>query len=115
MSVSITLSDSLVEQLQSKAAGQDLSVEELAVQILNDAVAATEETFATPEEIAARIRATPPNPASIRPATGSLADALEKAPDDPSCHLETWSRAWAAVDAEMQAVTRANSAAEGRS
>jgi len=38
-----------------------------------------------PEMIALveRIKATPPNPATIRPATGSLAEALQNAPEDP--------------------------------
>ncbi|HUY35217.1 MAG TPA: hypothetical protein VMV69_20900 [Pirellulales bacterium] len=114
MSVIITLSDPLAAQLQSKAAAEDLSVEDLAIRILHDAAEATEEVFATPEEVVARIRATPPNLANIRPATGSLGDVLENAPDDPGFDLDTWSRDWMAVDAEMKTVTRANSAAEGR-
>ena len=49
------------------------------------------------------IKAEPPNPAAIRPATGSLAEALQNAPEDPDFDLETWTRQWEAVEAEMKA------------
>ncbi|MEW6402534.1 MAG: hypothetical protein AB1649_12095 [Chloroflexota bacterium] len=49
-----------------------------------------------------RIKVTPPNPAAIRPATGSLAEALQNAPEDPDFDLETWTRQWAAIEAEMK-------------
>jgi prevent-host-death family protein len=61
-----------------------------------------------------RIKATPPNPAAIRPATGSLAEALQNAPEDPDFDLETWTRQWAAIEAEMKAIDRADDIAEGR-
>jgi len=69
-----------------------------------------------PEMIALveRIKATPPNPATIRPATGSLAEALQDAPEDPDFDLETWTRQWDAIEAEMKAIDRANDIAEGR-
>ena len=69
-----------------------------------------------PEMIALveRIKATPPNPATIRPATGSLAEALQNAPENPDFDLETWTRQWDAVEAEMKAIDRANDIAEGR-
>jgi len=61
-----------------------------------------------------RIKATPPNPAAIRPATGSLAEALQNAPEDPDFDLETWTRQWAAIEAEIKAIDRADDIAEGR-
>jgi prevent-host-death family protein len=61
-----------------------------------------------------RIKATPPNPAAIRPATGSLAEALQNAPEDPDFDLETWTRQWDAIEAEMKAIDRADDIAEGR-
>lgn len=61
-----------------------------------------------------RIKATPPNPAAIRPASGSLAEALQNAPEDPDFDLETWTRQWEAVEAEMKAIDRADDIAEGR-
>ena len=61
-----------------------------------------------------RIKATPPNPAAIHPATDSLADLLRDAPQDPNFDLETWTRQWNAIEAEMQAIDRADDIAEGR-
>ena len=61
-----------------------------------------------------RIKATPPNPAAIRPATGSLAEALQNAPEDPDFDLATWTRQWNAIEAEMKAIDRADDIAEGR-
>jgi hypothetical protein len=48
-----------------------------------------------------------------RPATGLLAEALKNAPHDPDFDLETWTKEWAAVEAEIKAITRANDIAEG--
>ena len=61
-----------------------------------------------------RIKATPPNPAAIHPATASLAELLQDAPEDPDFELETWTRQWAAIEAEMKAIDRADDIAEGR-
>jgi len=64
--------------------------------------------------LAERIQAAPPNPAAIRPAAGSLAEALRNAPEDPDFDLETWTRQWEAVEAGMKAMERADDIAEGR-
>lgn len=61
-----------------------------------------------------RIKATPPNPAAIRPAAGSLAEALQNAPEDPDFDLESWTQQWQAIEAEIKAVDRADDIAEGR-
>ena len=61
-----------------------------------------------------RIKATPPNPAAIHPATASLAELLQNAPEDPDFDLETWMRQWDAIEAEMKAIDRADDIAEGR-
>ena len=61
-----------------------------------------------------RIKATPPNPAAIHPATASLAELLQDAPEDPDFDLESWTRQWAATEAEMKAIDRADDIAEGR-
>jgi plasmid stability protein len=95
MAITITLPDEIEIQLQRKAQGQHLSVEELALEILGHALE-TEEPFPTPEEVVAKIQATPPNPHNIRPAGGSLAGALRNAPDDPDFDLVAWNREWAA-------------------
>jgi hypothetical protein len=116
MSVTITLSDELVTKLQVRAETQHLSLTELVSTILATAldVENQQDDYPTPEEVVTKIKATPPNPASIRPATGSLAEALQNAPHDPDFDLETWTKGWAAVETEMKTITRANNIAEGR-
>jgi prevent-host-death family protein len=69
-----------------------------------------------PEMIALveKIKATPPDPNSIHPATASLAEALKNAPQDPDFDLESWTRQWNEIEAEMKAIDRADDIAEGR-
>jgi hypothetical protein len=112
MAITITLDDDLVAGLENKAKNQQLSVEQCAIGILMEAVEQSESE--TLEEIVARIRATPPNPSLIRPATGNLADSLIASPDDPCFDLESWKRQWSVVEAELKAITRADDVAEGR-
>ena len=99
--------------LKDKAKAQQLSVEELALGILGHALE-NDELFPTPEEVVAKIQATPPDPRNIRPASGSLAEALQTASTDPKFDLAEWNSAWASVEAEMKMITRANTIAEGR-
>jgi hypothetical protein len=60
------------------------------------------------------IKATPPNPAAIHPASASLAEALQNASADPGFDLESWTHQWAAVEAEIKAIDRADDIAKGR-
>lgn len=72
--------------------------------------------FSQAEELSlllAEVRATPSNPAAIRPAKGSLAEALRAAPDDPEFDLGQWQRNWDVAEAEMKAITKENDLAEG--
>ncbi len=81
------------------------------LEILGEALE-KEEIFPSLEEVVAKIQATPPNPHSLRPAKGSLADALRNAPEDPHFNLAEWNEKWSEVEAEMKALTRANIIAE---
>ena len=65
-----------------------------------------ESVFPSLEEVVAEIRAIHPNPASLRPASGSLAEALRDAPDDPDFDLSVWNQEWAMVEAEMKMMSR---------
>lgn len=116
MSITITLPDDLVTKLKSRADNQNLPLADLAINILTAALESDAEANddPTPEEVVAQIKAIPPNPAAIRPATGSLAEALQNAPRDPDFDLDAWTKQWAAVEAEMKAITQANDMAEGR-
>jgi hypothetical protein len=112
MAMTITLEDNLVAELKDRAKKQQLSVEQLVIRILTDAMASFEPV--TPREAVARVQATPPNPALVRPATADLTDLLHAAPSDPGFNLENWKRQWSDIEAEMKAITRANDIAEGR-
>lgn len=113
MTVTITLTDEMEAQLQRRAELQRRSAEDVALEILGNALA-WEAVFPTPKEIVAKIKTTPPNPRGIRPARGSLAEALRHAPHDPDFDLGAWNREWVAIEAEMKATTCANDVAEGR-
>lgn len=115
MPITITLPAELEENLQAKAEAQQRPLDELIVDILASAVEAeADEEWPSLEEVVAEIKALPPNPAAIRPATASLADLLENAPEDPDFDLETWTQQWNAIEAEMKARDRADDIAEGR-
>ncbi|MCZ7571402.1 MAG: Arc family DNA-binding protein [Ardenticatenaceae bacterium] len=113
MAITITLPEEIESKLQRRAETQHRSIEELALDILNDALQ-QEESVHSLDDVVARIQATPPNPRSIRTAQGSLAEALRSAPEDSDFDLATWKRDWAAVEAEMKAVTRTDDITEGR-
>jgi len=61
-----------------------------------------------------QIKTAPPNPAAFRPATGSLAEALQNSPTDPDFDLESWTRQWEAIEAEIKTIDKADDMAEGR-
>lgn len=115
MPITITLPAELEENLQAKAEAQQRPLAELIVDILAGAVE-SEENDDLPglEEVVAEIRALPPNPAAVRPATASLAELLENAPEDPSFDLASWTRQWQTIEAEMKSRDRADDIAEGR-
>jgi len=122
MEITLRLPDVLAAKLASAAQAQRCSTEEVAVELLAQALEAEAELpdYVPPtlEEVVARIRATPPNPEMVRPPSGSLGEYLAAsiAAEDPNepFDLAEWNRQWAAVEAEMKAMTRANDLAEGR-
>lgn len=112
MTITIELAESVLAGLKQEAVRQHVTVEELAGKILETAV--EESSAESLEDLVARIKATPPDPAMTRPAKGDLAEALMASQDDPEFDLEEWKRNWAAVEREMAEVTRRDDIAEGR-
>jgi plasmid stability protein len=110
--MTITLEEDLFAELKERASKHHLSVEELVIRILTGAMASSE--TATPREVVARVQATPPDPAQVRPATADLTALLRAAPGDPCLDPESWKRQWSDIEAEMKSSTRANDTAEGR-
>ncbi len=125
MEITITLPDFIATKLQTKAQLQRRSKEEIAVELLDQALDAglALSDYIPPalDELVARIRATPPNPANQfdeRAMMQGLGECLQASiaaedPNEPFDEAE-WKRQWAAVEAEMKAITRANDLAEGR-
>ena len=122
MEITLNLPDLLATKLQTEARAQQRPTEEVAVELLDQALDVDQEPpdYVPPslEEVVARIRATPPNPKMVRPPEGSLGEYLATSiaaedPNEPFDEAE-WKRQWAAVEAEMKAMTRANDLAEGR-
>jgi hypothetical protein len=100
--------------LKHRAEEKEMSVDDLVIDLLVNALTNELEDYPSLEEVVARIKASPPNPANIHPATASLAELLLNAPEDPDFDLETWKRDWANVEAEIKAIERANDITEGR-
>ncbi len=114
MPATITLPDELASKLEAWANSLHQALDKLVIDIVADALEEEPDAFPTLEEVVAKIKATPPDPTSFHPATGSLAEALADSPLEPSFDEEEWHREWAKVEAEMKAMTRANDIAEGR-
>lgn len=136
MTLTITLPEKIAEQLQRKAKERHLSVVEVAMDILQAALDEDsnfhpstenrevlggetdddkEDSFPSPEKVVAKFMALPPEQENVRPAQGSLAAALRNKPYNPDFDFDEWNRQWAAVEAEIKSITRANAIAEGQS
>lgn len=112
MVIQISLSDDIAEYVQSCAESQGISPDQFIVDMVTRAIKA--EVDLPLEKLVAQIQIMPPNQASIRPAHGSLLEALQAGPNDPDFDQPAWEREWANVEAEMKAVTQANDIAERR-
>ncbi len=109
--MTITLPQELNDKLLEEAKTRDAEVEEVALDILRQALFPQTELDAV-EGVVKQIQAA--GPSKLRPATGSLADALRDAPEDPDFDLEEWTKQWQSVEEEMRIITRQNDVAEGR-
>ncbi len=116
MTTTITLPDRLAEQLQQQATVRHRSVEALVIEYVEAALSdETNDEEESLEALVARIKAMPPNPLSIIPAQGNLAEvlqALEAMEDDVD--VEAQSAALRAAEEELRAINRADDIAEGR-
>lgn len=132
MQITLTVPDSVAERLERQATHLNKSIDELAYEIFNDGLGEDEDsehdtefqvdesdTFITEmEELVARIKATPVNPASIVLATQSLAEVeavWQAMAKDPSAMApDEWDRMWAEFEQQMKLQDRADDIAEGR-
>lgn len=110
MGITLTLPETLSVKLERRAKLRRQSVEHIAFTILDESLDQSD-TERELEALVARIKALPPNPNAIRPATGSLAEYLAQsiASEDPNEEFdqEEWQRECDAMEAEMKAAERA--------
>ncbi len=112
MMMQISLPDDIAEYVQSCAEARGVSPDQFVSDIVTQAIQA--EAPLPLETFIAQIQNMPPNPASIRPAHGSLLEALQIGPDDPDFDREAWEQEWERIEAEMKTIARANNNADGR-
>ena len=120
MPLTITFPDELATALRARAEAFDQPVEQFTINFLSHTFnGAThyepiveeqghkeEDKELTLEELVAKIKATPPNPAMIQYPTESLLEyLLESTPEpDPNFDIEEWEHEWAKVEAELEAL-----------
>lgn len=113
MTTTITLPDRLIDQLQQLASIRQSSVEALVIEYVEAALNdESDEEKESLEALVARIKAMPPNLASIIPAQGNLAEVLrDMIAGEPDQEVLA---ALAAAEKELREINRADDIAEGR-
>lgn len=111
MRMTIELPDDLEMPLRRAADAQHRPAEEVALDILR---AGLLDDLPDLDAVVADIRAPAPNSAALRPARGSILDALADEPAGDRLDLAAWQEAWAGVEAELVGLTWADDRAEGR-
>lgn len=135
MALTITLSEALSERLQAHAAETHSSPDSLVEALLTDALPpvktngmtangtqlaqdADDESHPTLAEVVAMIKATPPNPDAIHPATKTAAQLIaELEANPPSDELLTFEEMWPhwqGFEQELKAMDQADAISEGR-
>ncbi len=105
MSLRIDLPDELAGELAQRATQQRRTVQEVVIDLLNGLLGIEKnDEFETLEQVVARIQSLPRNPAALRPAQGSLADALRRTSTNEDFDLEEWNQEWAKVEAELRSL-----------
>lgn len=123
MPTTITLPDTLTNQLQARAERREQTLDELVTEMLEEVLSQDtrfvadldedEDPWPSLEEVVARIKALPRDPNNIQPATEDLVDLLD-VPHDPNFDSKAWDDQWALIEEEIEALDRADDIAEGR-
>lgn len=128
MTVTVTLSARVSEHLQAHADKFHLSLDALVEKLLADALPVVEangfhgpaddDDLSSLEEVVARIKATPPNPDAIHPATKSvdelIADLQANPPSDELLTFEEMWPHWQAFEQELKDMDQADAVRAGR-
>jgi hypothetical protein len=113
MTITIHVADPLANRLQKWASVRRLTPEQLALDILANALEPMDALQESVNAVVARIRSTHPSADAVRPALGSLREALELSPDDPAFDLNQWTTDWDAAEQEMKMTSHSNALSEG--
>jgi len=115
MNVTLTIPDGTANQLQYLAQRKQRSLETLLMEFLLETIRQKLADDQQLQKLVAETKALPYNPHNLRPAQGSLAEALQKSNPEAEVgfDLETWNKQWDMVEAEMKAIDKANDIAEG--
>jgi hypothetical protein len=128
MTVTVTLSENIAERLQAHADEFHLSLDALVEKLLADALPvaetngfhgpANDDDLPALEEVVTRIKATPPNPDAIHPATKSvdelIADLQANPPSDELLTFEEMWPHWQAFEQELKDMDQADAVRDGR-
>lgn len=115
MALQISLPDELAGELTRRASQQRRTAQEVVIDMLSGLLAIEKnDESETLEQVVARIQSLPRNPAALRPAQGSLADALRNSPTDESFDLKEWQHEWAKAEAEIREMTVSDAIRDGR-
>jgi hypothetical protein len=131
MNITITFAEPITTLLGQEAERLQVSVEDLATKLLNeallaraneqeiDSVALVDDNEAkTLEQIVTEIKALPPNPEAFQPAARAqdlaYIDYLLANPPQDTVTLEKWERFWPAFEQEVKRMDPLDDSAEGR-
>lgn len=120
MTLTISLPDNLTSRLLSQAQSRHVPVDQLAVDLLTQALHDAEQLSVQDDliKLVEKIRSTHRDPLLVQPPSASLKDLLAM-PITPSCNgepilsPEEWDQAWVSFESEERAMRRANEIAEG--
>lgn len=101
----IALPVDLELRLRQEAAANNVPLQELTLGLLAEAVE-NRKRQQTLRDVVGKIKRMPASPYGLRPAGGSLAEALKKAPLDPQFDLAEWQLKWSLVEAELRALAQ---------
>ncbi len=118
MTMMIQLPNTVAATLRKAAKRRQISPDVLAAQLIEDALTAealpaveatlTSDVLPSLEQLVAKIQGLPRDPRNIRPATASLKELLENAPEDPEFDLDEWQRQWDLFEQELKDIERAD-------
>ena len=118
MTMMIQLPNTVAATLRKAAKRRQISPDVLAAQLIEDALTAealpaveatlTSDVLPSLEQLVAKIQGLPRDPRNIRPATASLKELLENAPEDPEFDLDEWQRQWDMFEEEVKDIERAD-------